>query len=250
MSEFKLVPAKLLQNPKTAKFLNDVSHKIFEKMKITPPTVIEPYKFKKTEAKVPTKWDKFKEAEKAKKAKKGSDEQTYDLTPKDRARSVGDTSMIARTPKRTRANATDEETIHDLSLPMELEDVFEYEEPEGFTMDDLINMIPNRYKEDGQKLLSVIAQDYDHTTEFGQERLIELVNVYLFRHTPSIPQFWMYDLMFERMNEIKELNIVPVERKKFLDKKDLRELRDRRTISLRHTNKRALSGNVQLRKEF
>src|SRR6266436_3246131 len=36
VSEFKLVPASLLRDPKTAKLLNAVSHNLFEKLELTP----------------------------------------------------------------------------------------------------------------------------------------------------------------------------------------------------------------------
>jgi hypothetical protein len=244
LTEFKLVPAKLLENPKTAKFLNDVSHNIFQKMKLTPKPVVE----RKNDQKKKDQKEKEKTPEKE---KEKTSERTS-LPDKgegfvDRRRFFSDTSMIRETPdKRSRLNRSDAEIINDLTLPTDDEDVFVDMDvdAESNSLDDieLHRLIPTRYKEQGIKLLDILKQDYDHTTESGQERLVELVNQYLFKHTTSLPQNWMYPVMHDRLEEIKALDIIPRQRQRLLNKKDLRTLQNLKSINLRSLHPKVLAG--------
>jgi hypothetical protein len=276
LTEFKLVPAKLLEDPATAEFLNKISHKIFEKMRLTPKRAEEPKKRIKLTKNVEVQTELSDDESPVSvepSSKTVSDSSTTTEPPvsvepsstmtepprarafsdntalssvepsgsKERARVVSDTSMLTHTPDK-RARVTDIDPL-DISLPMEDEDVFAVEG--SLTENDLIRLIPTRYKENGLKLLRILEEDYDHTTESGQERLIELINLYLFRHTPSLPQNWMYPVLFDRRQVIKDADIVPNERKKLLNANDLRTLRANRTIFTRSgtTPRRGLEGS-------
>ena len=108
------------------------------------------------------------------------------------------------------------------------------EQEEGaLTEDDLIRLIPPRYKEQALKLIPIFMLDYDHTIPSGQEHIIELINLYLFRHTKSMPQGWMYPKVLLRLREIKELGIVPPERSNLLVTAIIERYRKSRSIETR-----------------